>query len=103
MQLVPREDEANDATDPGWRHWRYASYGRSQWRYASYGRWHWRYASGGRWRQSDSSPHAAPLVPLGSRFAGAALTLGVVATLAGFIPVILFIGWAMAPHVSPAP
>ena len=93
MQVVPREEEANDATDPGWWHWRYATAGR----------WHWRYASGGRWRQSDSSPVKAPPGPLGSRFAGAALTLGVVATLAGFIPVILFIGWAMAPHVSPAP
>ncbi len=93
MQLAPREDEANEADDPGWWHWRYVSDGR----------WHWRYASGGRWRQSDSSPHRAPPAQLGSRFAGAALTLAIVATVAGFIPVILFIGWAVAPHVPPAP
>jgi hypothetical protein len=60
--------------------------------------WHWRW-----WYPAELLPDDAPSAPLASGFAGATLTLAVVATLAGVIPLILFIGWAVAPHVSPTP
>jgi uncharacterized membrane protein YqaE (UPF0057 family) len=84
QQRAPRDEQPNE---PGW--------------------WHWWFASDGKWYPPESLPRCAPPPPVAKRvetgFAGAALALAVITTLAGFIPVILFIGWAMAPHVSPTP
>jgi hypothetical protein len=75
------------------------------------GWWHWWFASDGKWYPPESLPAYAPppparaplAKPVGSGFAATTLTFGIIATLAGFIPVILFIAWAFAPHVAPTP
>jgi uncharacterized membrane protein YqaE (UPF0057 family) len=83
-QRAPRDEQPNE---PGW--------------------WHWWFASDGKWYPPESLPRYAPPAPVAqpvqSGFAGAALMLAIITTLAGFVPVILFIGWALAPHVSPTP
>jgi hypothetical protein len=55
----------------------------------------------GRSRSSRSSPVHAPRAPLtaaaGSGFDVAASTIGIIVALAGLVPLLLFISWALTP------
>jgi hypothetical protein len=57
--------------------------------------------AGGTWYPPESAPGYAPPAPLanpgGSGFGIAAVAIGIVVTLAGLIPLLLFISWALAP------
>ena len=60
----------------------------------------WWLASDGKWypgTSDDASPVSTPLAKAdGSGFGVGALVIGIIVTLAGLIPLLLFIGWALA-------
>lgn len=61
----------------------------------------WLAAGRSRSTSSRSAPAYAPRAPLsapaGSGFGIAASTIGIIVTLAGLVPLLLFISWALTP------
>ena len=55
--------------------------------------------AGGTWHSPEPTPGNAPPAPLASRSGtgAAVLAFGVILTLAGLVPLLLFISWALTP------
>jgi hypothetical protein len=82
----PQDDRPPD--EPGW--W-FITDGKAVWWLASDGRWY------PPTHEGAPPPPESLRNPDGSGFGLAALAIGIVVTLAGLIPLLLFIGWALTP------
>ncbi len=71
------------------------------WWFVTDGKAVWWLASDGRWypptHVGAPTPSESLRNPDGSGFGLAVLAIGIVVTLAGLIPLLLFIGWALTP------
>ena len=96
MQHLARQvqrpgDQQQDDGPPDEPAWWFVTDGKNVWWLASDGRWY------PPTHEGAPPPPESLGSPGGSGFGLAALAIGIVVTLAGLIPLLLFIGWALTP------